>query len=160
MLTKNGLIILIHNVLSGDGESSITEGLRTALARLRQRSTPPGSQTSPLHQPSKCVAPESCSSGSTNNSHCPSSPRPKMTVNSQSGPRSPRPPDDLISTATSALRRLHFKTGRNATKNSTKQMECLHLCGQIWQLTMPLIHCCGIDIVRKSDIITRILQTH
>lgn len=37
---------------SGDGESSITEGLRTALARLRQRSTPPGSQTSPLHQPS------------------------------------------------------------------------------------------------------------
>ncbi|XP_063919611.1 spermatogenesis-associated protein 31H1 isoform X2 [Zophobas morio] len=68
----------------------------------------------------RCVAPESCSSGSTNNSHCPSSPRPKMTVNSQSGPRSPRPPDDLISTATSALRRLHFKTGRNATKNSTK----------------------------------------
>ncbi|XP_015837636.1 uncharacterized protein LOC664242 isoform X2 [Tribolium castaneum] len=45
-----------------------------------------------------------------------------MTVNSQSGPRSPRPPDDLISTATSALRRLHFKTGRNATKNSTKQV--------------------------------------
>ncbi|KAL3288394.1 hypothetical protein HHI36_002842 [Cryptolaemus montrouzieri] len=44
-----------------------------------------------------------------------------MTVNSQSGPRSPRPPDDLISTATSALRRLHFKTGRNTTKNSTKQ---------------------------------------
>ncbi|KAJ3637609.1 hypothetical protein MTP99_001053 [Tenebrio molitor] len=46
-----------------------------------------------------------------------------MTVNSQSGPRSPRPPDDLISTATSALRRLHFKTGRNATKNSAKQSQ-------------------------------------
>ncbi|RZC41836.1 uncharacterized protein BDFB_011396 [Asbolus verrucosus] len=46
-----------------------------------------------------------------------------MTVNSQSGPRSPRPPDDLISTATSALRRLHFKTGRNATKNSSKQAQ-------------------------------------
>ncbi|XP_056638579.1 uncharacterized protein LOC130446379 [Diorhabda sublineata] len=42
-----------------------------------------------------------------------------MTVNSQSGPpKSPRPPDDLITTATSALRRFHFKTGRNATKNS------------------------------------------
>ena len=39
---------MIH---SGDGESVITEGLRTALARLRQRSTPPGSQTSPLHEP-------------------------------------------------------------------------------------------------------------
>lgn len=36
---------------SSYGERSITEGLRTALARLRQRSTPPGSQTSPLHQP-------------------------------------------------------------------------------------------------------------
>ncbi|XP_044744996.1 uncharacterized protein LOC123306880 isoform X2 [Coccinella septempunctata] len=44
-----------------------------------------------------------------------------MTVNSQSGPRSPRPPDDLITTATSALRRLHFKTGRNTTRGSTKQ---------------------------------------
>ncbi|XP_048517878.1 uncharacterized protein LOC109534899 isoform X2 [Dendroctonus ponderosae] len=44
-----------------------------------------------------------------------------MTVNSQSGPpKSPRPPDDLIATAASALRRLHFKTGRNATKTSSK----------------------------------------
>lgn len=68
----------------------------------------------------QCVAPDSCPSSSLNNTHCPSSPRPKMTVNSQSGPRSPRPPDDLISTATSALRRLHFKTGRNATKTSSK----------------------------------------
>ncbi|KAK9873727.1 hypothetical protein WA026_002084 [Henosepilachna vigintioctopunctata] len=50
------------------------------------------------------------------------SPRPpRMTVNSQSGPRSPRPPDDLITTATSALRRLNFKTGRNTTRGSTKQ---------------------------------------
>ncbi|XP_023012297.2 uncharacterized protein [Leptinotarsa decemlineata] len=47
-----------------------------------------------------------------------------MTVNSQSGPpKSPRPPDDLITTATSALRRLHFKTGRNATKNSTTKQQ-------------------------------------
>ncbi|XP_060516200.1 uncharacterized protein LOC132695749 isoform X2 [Cylas formicarius] len=47
-----------------------------------------------------------------------------MTVNSQSGPpKSPRPPDDLISTATSALRRLHFKTGRNATKTSSKAQQ-------------------------------------
>ncbi|XP_049816936.1 uncharacterized protein LOC109599248 isoform X2 [Aethina tumida] len=46
-----------------------------------------------------------------------------MTVNSQSGPapKSPRAPDDLISTATSALRRLHFKTGRNAAKNANAQ---------------------------------------
>ncbi|XP_066249777.1 uncharacterized protein [Euwallacea similis] len=45
-----------------------------------------------------------------------------MTVNSQSGPppKSPRPPDDLIATAASALRRLHFKTGRNATKTGSK----------------------------------------
>ncbi|KAK9873728.1 hypothetical protein WA026_002085 [Henosepilachna vigintioctopunctata] len=33
----------------GYGESSITEGLRTALARLRQKSSTPGSQ-SPSHQ--------------------------------------------------------------------------------------------------------------
>lgn len=69
----------------------------------------------------QCVTQDSCPSSSTSNYHCPSSPRPRMTVNSQSGPKSPRPPDDLISTATSALRRLHFKTGRNATKNSSKQ---------------------------------------
>lgn len=75
---------------------------------------------------------ESCVSSNTStsnssvpaNSHCPSSPRPRMTVNSQSGPpKSPRPPDDLITTATSALRRLHFKTGRNATKTSSKQQQ-------------------------------------
>ncbi|GJQ76461.1 hypothetical protein Trydic_g2174 [Trypoxylus dichotomus] len=35
----------------GDGENVITEGLRSALARLRQRSSTPASQTSPLHQP-------------------------------------------------------------------------------------------------------------
>nr|XP_022915147.1 uncharacterized protein LOC111425372 isoform X3 [Onthophagus taurus] len=46
-----------------------------------------------------------------------------MTVNSQSGPRSPRPPDDLITTATSALRRLNFKTGRCATKNTTTKTQ-------------------------------------
>ncbi|XP_023310600.1 uncharacterized protein LOC108908860 [Anoplophora glabripennis] len=47
-----------------------------------------------------------------------------MTVNSQSGPpKSPRPPDDLITTATSALRRLHFKTGRNATKTSSSKQQ-------------------------------------
>ncbi|KAF5282517.1 hypothetical protein FQA39_LY04924 [Lamprigera yunnana] len=48
------------------------------------------------------------------------SPRPRMTVNSQSGPRSPRPSEDLFTTATSALRRLHFKSGRASTKNATK----------------------------------------
>uniref|UniRef100_A0A6P7FH67 Uncharacterized protein LOC114330282 n=1 Tax=Diabrotica virgifera virgifera TaxID=50390 RepID=A0A6P7FH67_DIAVI len=47
-----------------------------------------------------------------------------MTVNSQSGPpKSPRPPDDLITTATSALRRFHFKTGRNATKTSSSKQQ-------------------------------------
>ncbi|XP_031332558.1 uncharacterized protein LOC116162927 [Photinus pyralis] len=43
-----------------------------------------------------------------------------MTVSSQSGPRSPRPSEDLFTTATSALRRLHFKSGRSTTKNATK----------------------------------------
>ncbi|XP_017769598.1 PREDICTED: uncharacterized protein LOC108557553 isoform X2 [Nicrophorus vespilloides] len=43
-----------------------------------------------------------------------------MTVNSQSGPKSPRPPEDLITTATSALRRLNFKTGRCTTKTNNK----------------------------------------
>ncbi|KAL1501918.1 hypothetical protein ABEB36_007150 [Hypothenemus hampei] len=45
-------------------------------------------------------------------------------VNSQSGPpKSPRPPDDLIATAASALRRLHFKTGRNATAKTTTKSQ-------------------------------------
>ncbi|KAJ8925410.1 hypothetical protein NQ315_009242 [Exocentrus adspersus] len=76
-----------------------------------------------------CQASDSCVSSSSpltsTNSHCPpSSPRPRMTVNSQSGPpKSPRPPDDLITTATSALRRLHFKTGRNATKTSSAKQQ-------------------------------------
>ncbi|XP_025831617.1 uncharacterized protein LOC108734398 isoform X2 [Agrilus planipennis] len=43
-----------------------------------------------------------------------------MTINSQSGPRSTRPSEDLITTATSALRRLHFKTGRGITKTNAK----------------------------------------
>lgn len=41
----------------------------------------------------------------------------KMTVNSQSGPT-----DDLISTATSALRRLHFKTGRMSSGKVTSSV--------------------------------------
>ncbi|XP_045463427.1 uncharacterized protein LOC123673051 isoform X2 [Harmonia axyridis] len=45
----------------------------------------------------------------------------EMTVKSQTGPRSPRPPEDLITTATSALRRLHFKTARNSNRGSSKQ---------------------------------------
>lgn len=53
---------------------------------------------------------------------CPShSSASKMTVNSQSGPptsKQSRPPDDLIATAASALRRLHFKTGRGTRSAS------------------------------------------
>ncbi|KAL1501924.1 hypothetical protein ABEB36_007155 [Hypothenemus hampei] len=43
--------MIFSKIFVGDEESgSITEGLRSALARLRQRSTP-GNQTSPLHRP-------------------------------------------------------------------------------------------------------------
>ncbi|KAK4884754.1 hypothetical protein RN001_001025 [Aquatica leii] len=102
-----------------DGESFITEGLRTALARLRQKSTPSGSQSSPFQQP---ISPSSHSENTSENCSPSSSPspRPRMTVSSQSGPRSPRPSEDLFTTATSALRRLHFKSGRTSTKNATK----------------------------------------
>ncbi|KAF2898100.1 hypothetical protein ILUMI_08075 [Ignelater luminosus] len=56
-----------------------------------------------------------------------------MTVSSQSGPRSPRPPEDLFTTATSALRRLHFKTGRGATKNTSKSQIVLALKDENWK---------------------------
>lgn len=64
---------------------------------------------------------DSCNASGQNDGCSSPTPRPRMTVSSQSGPRSPRPPEDLISTATSALRRLHFKTGRCPTKNTNKQ---------------------------------------
>lgn len=83
-------------------------------------STRTPSTTSTIHHhPSSYSSPSQSSGGS---------PRPtstsgnRMTVSSQSGPRAPRPPDDLIATATSALRRLHFKTGRNASKNTKQQV--------------------------------------
>lgn len=69
-------------------------------------------------------APSSLVPSSTQSTE-PQSPRPRMTVSSQSGtPKISRPPDtDLITTATSALRRLHFKTGRNAVKSSPSKQQ-------------------------------------
>lgn len=61
-------------------------------------------------------SPAATTSKSSNSTPLPR-PHHKMTVNSQSGPT-----DDLISTATSALRRLHFKTGRMSSGKAAAAM--------------------------------------
>ncbi|KAF7281957.1 hypothetical protein GWI33_003979 [Rhynchophorus ferrugineus] len=72
-----------------------------------------------------------------------------MTVNSQSGPpKSPRPPDDLIATAASALRRLHFKTGRNATKTASKQQQ------QVTNQSVPKVIIMGSSTASETTINT------